>query len=101
MYKSHTSGLLFVWDARKAARNLRKHGVSFEEAATAFSDPRAVDLYDSTHSDLEDRFLLIGFSTRPRLLIACYCHQENDRTIRLISARKANGQEAQAYQTRR
>lgn len=97
MYRSNINGLEFTWDERKAARNLKKHGVSFEDAATAFDDPKAYDYFDAAHSDSEDRFILIGFSRSARLLIVCHCRQAANRKIRLISARRANGQETQAY----
>ncbi|MBE9013639.1 BrnT family toxin, partial [Pseudanabaenaceae cyanobacterium LEGE 13415] len=73
----------FEWDEVKAARNLSKHGVSFEEAETIFDDPLYVDFYDPDHSESEDRYLIIGQSNRERLLIASYTEREG--SIRIIS----------------
>ena len=93
--------LRFEWDARKAAANLRKHGVSFEEARTAFLDDSALLRPDDDHSDDEDRFLLLGLSGRMRTLVVCHCYRQEDEVIRLISARKANSLERQQYEDRR
>jgi uncharacterized protein len=93
--------LRFEWDARKAAANLRKHGVSFEEARTAFFDDNALLRPDDDHSDDEDRFLLLGLSGRMRTLVVCHCYRQEDEVIRLISARKANSLERQQYEDRR
>ena len=88
--------LTFGWDPRKAASNLRKHKVSFEEAATAFGDPRSLSVPDPAHSYGEERFILIGRSERTRLLVVV--HLEITEThLRLISARLANRQERQIY----
>ena len=76
---------------------MRKHRVSFGEAATVFSDERALFLADPDHSDEEDRFILLGLSTALRLLVVCHCYRTNDETIRIISARKATKPEAVAY----
>jgi len=76
---------------------VRKHRVSFGEAATVFSDERALFLADPDHSDEEDRFILLGLSTALRLLVVCHCYRTNDETIRIISARKATKPEAVAY----
>ena len=93
--------LRFEWDARKAAANLRKHGVSFEEARTAFLDDNALLRPDDDHSDDEARFLLLGLSGRMRTLVICHCYRQVDEVIRLISARKANSLERQQYEDRR
>jgi hypothetical protein len=93
--------LRFEWDRRKAAANLRKHGVSFEEARTAFFDESALLRPDEDHSDNEDRFLLLGLSGRMRTLVVCHCYRQDDEVIRLISARKANSLERQQYEDRR
>lgn len=89
--------LRFSWDPTKAESNLRKHGVSLAEAQTIFYDENAVEFYDDEHSDWEDRFLLLGLSSKLRLLIVCHCYRGEDGVIRLISARKATGQEASYY----
>jgi uncharacterized protein len=93
--------LRFEWDPRKAAANLRKHGVSFEEARTVFYDENALLRPDEEHSDEEDRFLLLGLSGRLRTLVVCHCYRQADQVIRLISARKANSLERQQYEDRR
>jgi uncharacterized DUF497 family protein len=88
----------FVWDNRKAQENLEKHKVAFQEAQTVFSDPNARMIYDSDHSDdEEDRFILLGISAALRLLIVCHCYREDDRVVRVISARKANKNEQKQY----
>ena len=86
----------YEWDQEKAASNLEKHGVSFEEAATVFSDPLYIDFYDPDHSVDEHRYLIMGQSTAGRLLIVSYT--ERDEVIRLISAREVTLSERQAYE---
>ncbi len=88
----------FEWDENKAARNLLKHRVSFEEAKTLFDDPLYVDFYDPDHSDNEERYLIIGKSSRGRLLIMSYT--ERGDSIRLISAREVTRSEREAYEQR-
>jgi uncharacterized DUF497 family protein len=89
--------LRFEWDSRKAADNRRKHGVSFDEAATAFYDEHALFMGDPDHSIEEDRFLLLGMSAAMRLLVVCHCHRQPATVIRIISARKASRTEHQTY----
>lgn len=84
----------FVWNARKAAANLTKHGVSFEEASTAFDDELGAYFPDSLH---EDRFILIGYSRRQRLLYVVHAEVTPD-AIRIISARKATRHERTRYE---
>jgi len=91
------SDLRFEWDPKKAAANLAKHGVSFEEARTVFADERAKIIVDPDHSDDEDRFLLLGLSLKLRLLVVCHCFRASDNVIRLISARKATKPESLDY----
>ena len=67
----------FTWDKRKAAINLEKHNVSFEEAISVFDDTEALLLSDPDHSEIEDRFILLGMSLSLRLLIVCHCYREN------------------------
>lgn len=86
----------FEWDPRKAASNLRKHRVSFEEAATAFGDPLSITIGDPDHSEDEQRFLLLGMSHTGRLLVVA--HAERAETVRIISARLAGRHERQTYQ---
>ena len=90
-------GIRFVWDEAKAESNLKKHGISFEEATTVFADENARLKHDPDHSGEEDRFILLGFSAKLRLLIVCHAYRENDDLIRLISARKATRNERKQY----
>lgn len=89
--------LKIEWDSRKAAANVKKHGVSFEEAATAFSDEHGRVVPDPNHSDEEDRFVLLGMSWSLRVLVVCHCYREASDVIRIISARKANKTERAQY----
>ncbi len=86
----------FDWDDTKARRNLVKHRVSFEEATTVFDDARALLAYDEDHSEIEERFRLMGLSSRGRLLIVT--HTNVDEAVRIISARKATKQESLRYE---
>lgn len=88
--------LEFEWDPRTAAANLRKHGVAFEEAVTAFADPHSITIADPDHSIDEDRFIPIGRSTVQRLLVVV--HLERGERIRLISARLAARRERRTYE---
>ena len=92
--------LRFEWDPRKAAANLRRHGVSFTEAETAFTDEQGLLIDDPAHSAAEDRFILLGMSAAMRLLVVVHCYRADDRVIRLISARKAERQERRQYEER-
>ena len=92
--------LVFEWDPAKAAANVRKHGVSFDEAETVFSDEHALLLDDPEHSADEDRFVLIGLSAASRMVVVCHCYQERADVIRLISARKATRTERHEYAAR-
>ena len=87
----------FKWDNTKSIANEKKHGVSFQEASTVFSDELAIEFYDNNHSDWEDRFLLLGLSNRLNMLLVCYCYRETERIIRIISARKATKNESKYY----
>jgi len=89
--------LQFEWDKRKEKANVRKHGISFEEARSAFYDENAIQFSDPDHSGEEDRFILLGISFKLRVLVVCHCFRENDRVIRIISARKADGDEEHEY----
>ena len=84
------------WDPKKAKLNLRKHGVSFEEAATTLSDPMAATGADPDHSSSEDRYITFGVSEKGRLVVVS--HTEKDQTIRIISARKASKGERKLYE---
>jgi uncharacterized protein len=87
----------FEWDDEKAKRNLAKHGVSFQEAATVFGDPLAMTYFDPDHSDDEDRYLTFGTSIRGRLLIVS--HTDRGDNTRIISARAASAKERKAYES--
>ena len=87
----------FEWHPSKAASNLKKHQVSFEEAQTVFYDELAVQFFDVEHFDDEERFLLLGMSAHSKLLIVCHCEREGGDVIRIISARKATKRESTHY----
>jgi len=87
----------FSWDPRKNSSNLKKHGVSFEEAKTVFLDDFAIRYHDPDHSDDEDRFIMLGISATLRVLVVCHCYLQEDSVIRFISARKATNNEEDAY----
>jgi uncharacterized DUF497 family protein len=89
--------LRFEWDGKKAQANRKKHGVSFDEAKSAFYDERGLVIDDPEHSDSEDRFVLLGMSVALRVLVVCHCFRARGDVIRLISARKADGQEQKDY----
>ena len=88
--------MIVEWDNRKAAANLRKHGVSFEEAVTALEDTLAVTYRDPDHSDEELRFLTFGASSTGRILVVA--HTDREDAVRLISARPATRSERRAYE---
>ena len=90
-------GIEFEWDRAKSAANRTKHGVSFEEAASAFEDETALLIPDPAHSATEDRFVLLGLSHRARLLVIVHCYRQSDSIIRIISARKATRREHVQY----
>ena len=87
----------FQWDARKAVANLKKHGVSFDQARTVFFDEHAKLIDDPDHSDGEDRFVLLGLSSSLKVLLVCHCYREEGNVIRIISARKASTHETKEY----
>ena len=90
----------FEWDPPKAAANLKKHQISFDEAKSVFYDEFAVQFFDEEHSSDEERFLMLGMSSGAKLLIVCHCERERERgeVIRIISARKATKRESAFYQ---
>ena len=92
--------LRFEWDQRKNAANRRKHGISFEEAATVFADEHALLIADPDHSKSEDRFVLLGLCSSLRMLVVCHCYQETEELVRIISARKATRSERLQYNRR-
>ena len=91
------SELTFSWDDRKERENQRKHGISFDEATTAFADENARLKHDPDHSRDEDRFILLGFSAKLRLLVVVHAYRQDDKEIRIISARKAVPKERKQY----
>jgi uncharacterized DUF497 family protein len=99
-YNVRMSELRFAWDARKETQNRRKHGVSFTEAETVFSDEHALLVDDPEHSDQEDRFALLGLSASLRTLVVVHCYREHEAVIRIISARKATRRERDVYNRR-
>ena len=91
------SEIHFEWNKKKNEANLKKHGISFEEAKSVFYDQNAIEFFDEEHSHDEQRFLLLGFSNKLRLLLICHCYRKSDSRIRIISARKATKNEAKYY----
>lgn len=89
--------LEFEWDEEKSRMNQKKHGVSFDEASTAFYDENALLINDPEHSIQEDRFVLLGLSEKLNLLVVCHCYRENNDKIRIISAREATKNESKQY----
>jgi len=92
-------GLKFSWDAHKNTSNIKKHGISFDEAKTVFLDDDARLISDPDHSDDEERFILLGYSHKPELLTVCHCYMESDDSIRIIPARKAEKSERKIYES--
>ena len=88
----------FDWDSAKAKRNLKSHGVSFEEAKSAFYDDFARQFFDEAHSEEEDRFLLLGMSNKSRILLVCHCEIDSKDVIWIISVRKATPKELKLYE---
>ena len=88
---------LYRWDDTKEEINKVKHGISFKEAMTVFDDDDALYKPDPDHSDYEERFIIIGYSVRSRLLVVCHCYKESDTIVRIFSARKANKHEEKEY----
>lgn len=93
--------LVFLWDANKARVNLRKHKVSFDEAKSIFNDPLQLTFPDEQHSDVEDRHISIGISSRGKVLLVVHTEKnetENILVIRIISCRKATASERRIYE---
>lgn len=87
----------FEWDPAKAASNIRKHGISFDEAVSVFKDPLAFIFDDITHSEQEHREIIIGMSTLRRMILVCFVERLED-VVRIISARPATRQEIKDYE---
>ena len=92
--------LRFTWNASKASANVRKHRVAFTEAQTVFYDEEALLIADPDHSETEDRFLLLGLSATLRTIMVVHVYNDDDDTIRIISARKATAKERAMYSQR-
>ena len=86
----------FEWDEKKAASNLVKHGVSFEDAATVFGDPLSDTAPDPDHSLEEHRFIIIGAAESGKILVVA--HTDDGHTVRIISAREATHAEKRSYE---
>ncbi|HNQ21893.1 MAG TPA: BrnT family toxin [Phycisphaerae bacterium] len=86
----------FEWNAEKAKRNFKKHGILFEEAATVFGDPRSLTIDDPLHSTAEERWVTMGMTYRHRLVVVV--HTSRGNAIRVISARKATRRERKTYE---
>lgn len=89
--------LKFEWDENKNRINKSKHGISFEEAQSIFYDDDALMIPDEKHSEEEERYIMLGFSVRARLLVVCHCYRYSESVIRIISARKATKTESRQY----
>lgn len=88
--------MIFDWDDKKAETNKKKHGVGFAEAATAFSDPNAIEFLDEKNSDKEDRWILVGVSSKSQVLLVVFVERE-EKVVRIVSARKAVKDEINQY----
>ncbi len=91
--------MLFEWDPKKAQQNFLKHSVTFEEARTAFRDEMSITISDPLHSEDEERFILLGYSEKNRLIVVV--HTERQNQIRIISARRASKKERKQYEERK
>ena len=89
--------LIYDWDPNKNEANIKKHGVSFEEARAVFGDTNALFYRDVEHSFEEERFFVIGYIKKLKHLTVFYCERESEKIIRIISARKANKKEKNLY----
>ena len=98
MYNIIMNKINFTWDENKNEINKKKHGLSFEEASEVFGDENAILFDDPDHSIEEDRFLIIGSIKSAKICIVSHCYRDNDKVIRLISAREATKNEKRIYQ---
>ncbi len=87
----------FEWDPNKNIINIKKHRVDFNEALSVFFDENALVIDDVSHSDSEDRFVIIGQSMNLNILVVCHCYRDEEETIRIISSRKATKKEIRDY----
>jgi len=88
----------FEWDEDKNISNFRKHGIWFEEAQTLWADESSSEFFDPEHSELEDRFIRVGYSSVYRLLLVVFCERSDGDRIRIISARRASERERRQYE---
>ncbi len=89
--------ITFEWDEHKNTINKKKHGISFESAKTVFFDENAILFDDPEHSEIEERFLIIGLTMSDKICIVSHCCRDNGNVIRIISAREATKKEQQIY----
>jgi len=87
-----------IWDSNKNILNIKKHKISFDEAQTVFYDATTMIAKDPDHSDSEDRFIAIGHSFFNRLLLVIHCYKDDDKVIRIISARKTTRSERKQFE---
>ena len=90
--------MIFEWDSAKNKTNLKKHGIDFEEAKTVFYDEHGIIFDDPVHSTDEERFIILGMSLNSNICIVCHCYRQNEKVIRIISARKATKKEVNRYE---
>jgi hypothetical protein len=88
----------FEWNPGKASANMKKHGISFEEAKSVFYDDLAIQFFDDDSSESEERFILLGVSNESNVLIVCHCERQDGEIIRIISARQATKHERKFYE---
>ena len=98
-YTVTTGDMSFEWDVDKSSLNESKQGVSFMEAHSAFFDVDAKLIADPDHSADEDRFVLLGISFEPRIILVCHCYRGDGEVVRIISARIATREESKSYRT--
>lgn len=96
-YNIGMGAINFEWDENKNRLNQRKHGISFEEAVSVFYDEEALIRDDPEHSEEEERFVILGLSSKANLLVVCHCFRASETVIRIISARKATKTESKYY----
>ena len=89
--------MTFEWDEAKNKINIKKHGIDFVEAKTVFYDDEALIIPDHKHSEQEERFVILGTSSKANLLVVCHCYRQSETVIRIISARKATKNEEHQY----
>jgi uncharacterized DUF497 family protein len=90
----------FEWDENKNAINKKKHKISFEEARTVFYDENAILFFDEEHTDAEERYIMLGYREKLKMLVVCDCYIQSRETIRIYSARKATKNERKYYNER-